>query len=158
MKITIPPRPRKILPGFGSNSVTLTVTVRINQHGRLESNKDPTKPTTKKTTSPSTSSSSTTSTSQATSKITAKTTRKTTKAPNKEGMGILNPNLRKDEVDAAIKDIRLAHPEIDLNATWAIPKKWMSSRSLMPESHKALGTILNALSTAKVKLDQQSPI
>ena len=106
-----------------------------------EPKKDPTKPTTKKTSS----TSSTTSL-----KITAKTTRKTTKAPNKEGMGILNPNLKNDEIDAAIKDIRLAHPDLDLNATWALPKKWMSSRSLIPRSHKALGTILKALSTAKV--------
>ena len=66
-------------------------------------------------------------------------------------MGILNPNLKKDEVDAAIKDIRLSFPDMDLNSTWALPKKWMSSRSLMPQSHKALGTILRSLSTAKVK-------
>ena len=66
-------------------------------------------------------------------------------------MGILNPNLKNDVIDAAIKDIRLAHPDMDLNATWALPKKWMSSRSLIPQSHKALGTILKALSTAKVK-------
>ena len=108
----------------------------------IESKTEPTKPTTKKTTS-------TTSL-----KITAKTTRKTTKAPNKEGMGILNPNLKNDEIDAAIKDIRLAHPDLDLNATWALPKKWMSSRSLIPRSHKALGTILKSLSTAKVKCIQ----
>ena len=66
-------------------------------------------------------------------------------------MGILNPNLKNDVIDAAIKDIRLAHPDMDLNATWALPKKWMTSRSLIPQSHKALGTILKALSTAKVK-------
>ena len=66
-------------------------------------------------------------------------------------MGILNPNLKKDEVDAAIKDIRLSFPDMDLNSTWALPKKWMSSRSLMPQSPKALGTILKSLSTAKVK-------
>ena len=107
-----------------------------------ESIKDPTKPTTKKTSS----TSSTTSL-----KITAKTTRKTTKAPNKEGMGILNPNLKNEEIDSAITDIRLAYPDMDLNATWALPKKWMTSRSLIPRSHKALGTVLKALSTAKVK-------
>ena len=118
-------------------SYLLNLTVRF----LCESKKDPTKSTTKKTSS----TSSTTSL-----KITAKTTRKTTKAPNKEGMGILNPNLKNDEIDAAIKDIRLAHPDMDLNATWALPKKWMSSRSLIPRSHKALGTILKALSTAKV--------
>jgi len=88
---------------------------------------------------------------------TRKTTEKSKIPPNKLPGGAqlplptMKPAVRKNFVDEEIKRIGLNLEPNNNKDPWSTAKEWLKPRSVYPTKHQALGSILSALTSNKVK-------
>ena len=64
----------------------------------------------------------------------------------------MKPAIRNKFVEDEIQNIGLDLNTQNKNDPWQTGKDWVRSRSIYPQKHQALGSILHALSTTKVRL------
>ena len=64
----------------------------------------------------------------------------------------MKPAVRSKFVDEEIKNIGLDLNMQSKNDPWQTAKDWIRSRSIYPQKHQSLGSILKSLTTSKVRL------
>ena len=65
---------------------------------------------------------------------------------------IFETMIRTKFMDEEIKNIGLDLNAQNKNDPWQTARDWVRSRSIYPQKHQALGSILKALSTTKVSI------